>query len=71
MEWGKNISYSHDYSASGRVAKTKPHNFDVIVTDVTHDNDGHLLLLDCTREGDNFILVNIDARTKDRISMQN
>ena len=48
-----------------------PHNLDMKVNDITHDNDGRLILLDCTLEGNNFILVNIYAPTKDKTHMQN
>ena len=39
------------------VAILMPYNFDVFLTVVSHDNYGHILLLDCTIEENNFILV--------------
>ena len=48
-----------------------PHNLDMKVNDITHHDDGRLIILDCTLEGNNFILVNIYAPTKDKTHMQN
>ena len=70
-EWGNIIYFCHGTSASRGVAILVPHNFEIFVTDLKHDSEGRLLLLDCTIEGNSFILLNIYAPTKDKVEMQN
>ena len=65
-EWGSNIVFSHGESNARGVAILIPNNLDIKINQVKKDNDGRLIVLDCTISDDRYIIVNIYAPTIDK-----
>ena len=70
-EWGSKIYFSHCSSIRQGVAILMPLNIDVKVTNIESDLNGRLIALTCEIEGNEFVLLNIYAPTKDKNTMQN
>ena len=67
-EWSGEIFFSHGTSNSKGVAILIPSKLglEVKISKSFHDQEGHILLLDCTIEENNFVFINIYAPTKDK-----
>ena len=72
-EWGGDIFFSHGTSNSKGVAILIPsqvkHNF--ICHSIEDHDAGRILILNCTVECNNIIIVNLYAPTKDKSNAQN
>ena len=67
-EWSGEIFFSHGTSNSKGVAILIPSKLglEVKISKSFHDQEGRILLLDCTIEENNFVFINIYAPTKDK-----
>ena len=72
-EWGGTIYFSHGCSNSCGVAVLIPPalHFDFKCDSIDIDNKGCIITLNCSIEGNNVIIINVYAPTKDKIASQN
>ena len=64
-DWNGQAFFSHGTCGSRGVAILIPKCLNITVNNITSDNFGRLLILDCTLNDEKFILVNIYSPTKD------
>ena len=69
-DWKGQAEFSNGTSSARGVAILISGSIDLIINKVVKDNTGRFLLLDTTFEGQQLILVNIYAPTKDDKSLQ-
>ncbi len=69
-DWGGNIVFNHGTPQSRGVAILFPRAVEYIVKSTEVDQNGRALLLDIDIEGENMVLVNIYAPTKDKENKQ-
>ena len=65
-EWEGSIYFSHGTQYARGVAVLIPGNLDVQASNILHDEEGRFLLLEITFDGQELIIANFYAPTKDK-----
>ena len=69
-EFGGNIFYSHGTSGSKGVAILVPQYIDLCVHNEIKDSEGRFLVLDATINKARYVICNVYAPTKDKVTEQ-
>ena len=73
QEWGGKIDFSHGEFNSRGVAILIPKQLEEIcdVKTIKTDDEGRFIIIECSIENNNLVLINLYCPTKDHISAQN